>query len=862
MMLPTGRADSPAPPPAPPAKESAAKSGPKLDAFGDPLPDGAIARLGTVRFNHGDGMRSLLYSPDGKTIVSVGNGRARVWDADTGAELRQFSTGTADWNEEAVLTPDGKNLVLLIQSFQNDPLRVFDVETGKSLRDTKLQVRRNEMSIERKNTLSPDGKLAALFGPDRIQVHDVETTKQLYALPKKGREVKSISFAGPDLLVTADQAKKIEVWEARTGKLVHSFDHGGPVGPVGPVGTIAASADGKLLATVEHTTMHVEKFLEKDVVRIWDLAAGKQKHELASRRDRWFMRIGFSPDGKFVHAYSLGRNAYEVHVWNVETGKQVGETHDAVGQVMAMSPDSKRVVAGSEHGGKFDAWDAVSGKLVVTAEAPGPWAGTVHLSPTGDRVLTLTANALVQWDGTTGRPIKTTPLDPHLAERPWCQFSSNGRYAVLVQANEKDGKVVIWDLTAGRATLTIPVAEPPHGIAAAFSQDSSRVAIRLLGKDPKVTIRDLKTGKESAAIRVRSDDWPDQMFFGPDGQTLVVSGKRTVGYNLPSGKEEFAWVMAPEPIKGNAQIGIAGGAMMSESDRRAWRSLVISPDGTLAACVLDAGWSPKATIRDRIALCDARTGKVIRRWADSGKQSRGYEVTAFSPDGRLLATSEGNDIHLWEVATGKEVRAYRGHRNEVHAMAFSANGRRLASSGSDATTVIWDLSAPNEGSADAAARWTELLNEDAAKAYPAVWRLADAADDVVIPYLKKQIQPVTEEDMAKIRRAIRDLDSDEFRIRDRAFKDLADLGYAAQAPLRAVLDKQPSAESRNRVEQLLAKVTGPPAAGESLRTARALSVLESKRSAAANELLRELANGAPDAWLTQEAKSALARSSK
>ena len=857
-MLQAGRADPSAPPPAPPAKEpAAAKSAPKLDAFGDPLPDGAIARLGTVRFNHGDGMRSLVYSPDGKMIVSVGNGRARVWDADTGAELRQFSTGTSDWNEEAVLTPDGKNLVLLIQSFRDDPLRVFDVETGKSLRDTKLPVRRNELSIERKNALSPDGKLAALFGPDRIQVHDVETTKQLYAMPKKGREVKSIAFAGPELLVTADQAKKIEVWEARTGKLVHSFDHGGPVGAIG---AIAASGDGKLLATVDHTTEHVEKFLEKDVVRVWDLATGKQKHEFASRPNRYFMRIGFSPDGKLVQAYSAGQNAQEVHVWNAETGKQVGETHDAVGQVMAMSPDGKQVVAGSEHGGKFEAWDAASGKPVVAAEAPGPWAGTVHLSPTGDRVLTLNANALVTWDGTTGRAIKTTLLDPHLAERPWCQFSPDGRYAVLVQANEKDGRIVIWDVTAGKAMQTIPVSEPPYGVAAAFSQDSGLVAIRLLGKDPKVTIRDLKTGKESVAVQLKSENSPDQMFFTQDGQMLVVSGKRTVGYSLPSGKEEFAWVMSPEPSKSDLQMGIGGaGGVMRESDRRAWRSLVVSPDGTLAACVLDAGWGPKATMRDRIALCDARTGNIIRRWGDSGKQSRGYEVMAFSPDGRLLATSEGNDIHLWEAATGKEVRSYRGHRNEVHAMAFSANGRRLASSGTDATTVIWELSAATQGNADPAALWAELLNDDAAKAYPAVWRLADAADDVVIPFVKKQIRPVTAEDMAKIRRAIRDLDSDEFRIRDRAFKDLADLGYAAQVPLRAALDKQPSAESRHRVEQLLAKVVGPPAAGESLRTARALSVLEAKGNPAAKEFLRELAGGVADAWLTQEAKAALRR---
>jgi hypothetical protein len=54
--------------------------------------------------------------------------------------------------------------------------------------------------------------------------------------------------------------------------------------------------------------------------------------------------------------------------------------------------------------------------------------------------------------------------------------------------------------------------------------------------------------------------------------------------------------------------------------------------------------------------------------------------------------------------------------------------------------------------------------------------------------LKKRIRPLTAEGMAKIRRAIRDLDSDESRIRDRAFKDLSDLRQSARAPLRAALD--------------------------------------------------------------------------
>src|SRR5262249_45087471 len=95
----------------PPAKDKLPETIPgaaRLDAVGDPRPDGAVARLGTMRFNHGDGLRNLLYTPDGKTVVSVGNGVARVWDDATGAERLTFSTGTTDWDEIAVVTPDGK----------------------------------------------------------------------------------------------------------------------------------------------------------------------------------------------------------------------------------------------------------------------------------------------------------------------------------------------------------------------------------------------------------------------------------------------------------------------------------------------------------------------------------------------------------------------------------------------------------------------------------------------------------------------------------------------------------------------------------------------------------------------------------
>jgi hypothetical protein len=280
----------------------------------------------------------------------------------------------------------------------------------------------------------------------------------------------------------------------------------------------------------------------------------------------------------------------------------------------------------------------------------------------------------------------------------------------------------------------------------------------------------------------------------------------------------------------------------------------VSPDGSLAACILDAGWAPDAKIADRIVLCDARTGKAIRRWGDSGRQSRGYEKLAFSPDGRLLASSDGYDIRVWEVGTGKEVRVLRGHRSEIEALAFSGNGRRLASASWDSTVLVWDVCPQMKGKlADA---WADLASADPAVGWAAVGRLAD--DDTAVALLRKHLRPFTAADSEQIAKLVASLDSDEFRSRDRAFKELVELGHAARPALRAARDKKPSAEVADRLDQLLSKVIGPPSSGESMRTSRALAVLEAKGTSEARTLLKELAGGA-DGWLTTEAKAAMKR---
>jgi hypothetical protein len=272
-------------------------------------------------------------------------------------------------------------------------------------------------------------------------------------------------------------------------------------------------------------------------------------------------------------------------------------------------------------------------------------------------------------------------------------------------------------------------------------------------------------------------------------------------------------------------------------------------------------------VRGRVALLEARTGKLLRRWDDSGVGTRRFEEMAFSPDGRLLASSDVNAVHLWEVATGREVCTLKGHRGEIESLAFSADGRRIASASQDSTVLLWDLAlvlhvagskAVAPGEDEMAVWWGDLAGPDAHRAYTAIWRLADAPA-VSVPFLGERLKPVTEAQRKEIRQHIAALDSDTFVVRDKAFQQLRNLGPAAAADLRLVLEKSPSLELRRRVEQLLEDLSGQPMAGEPLRTLRAVAVLERAGTPKARHLLQTLAGGLPDAWLTRETKAVCER---
>jgi hypothetical protein len=110
----------------------------------------------------------------------------------------------------------------------------------------------------------------------------------------------------------------------------------------------------------------------------------------------------------------------------------------------------------------------------------------------------------------------------------------------------------------------------------------------------------------------------------------------------------------------------------------------------------------------------------------------------------------------------------------------------------------------------------------------------------------------------QVRQLVRDLDSQEFRAREKAAQELAERGHEAEAALRALLAGQPSAEVRRRAEALLEQLE-PSRFPERLGELRALEVLEVIGTREAREVLATLVQGAPHCRLTEEAKASLGR---
>jgi WD40 repeat protein len=157
--------------------------------------------------------------------------------------------------------------------------------------------------------------------------------------------------------------------------------------------------------------------------------------------------------------------------------------------------------------------------------------------------------------------------------------------------------------------------------------------------------------------------------------------------------------------------------------------------------------------------------------------------------------------------------------------------------------------------------WSDLGSLDGAAAYRAIWQFA-AEPDATLSFFEKLLAPVRAPDPKVLARLVSDLQSEQFATRTMASAALQKLGPLAMNALVEERKKNLPLDSQRRVATLLKRLNGPKSDKDSLRSARAVEILEIMGSERAKSLLKKCAAGAAGAILTEEARATLERFAK
>lgn len=612
----------------------------------EPLPDGVLARLGSGRLRHTDRLRDMIFAPDGKSLVTGGDGTLRLWDLSTGQLLRRYEL-LSDWILRIAFSPDGKTLTVL-EGHHDMTWRRLDVATGR-------ERSRIEFPDTRDVALSPRGdRVAAVVRKENtVRIVDAATGKETLRLPYSGEDG-GLAFAPDGRSLALADAAGLRVCDATTGKTLATLN-----AKASTARRILFSPDGQLLATIQGPT--------GNHACVWDVQTSRQRL-LLDGPESFDRRFCFSADSRWLAVSSV---AGPIRLWDVGGGGvEKGRTIETPSEIrhLAFSPQG-RTLATSTPSGTVLLWDVDTGKrLPVSADPVEPIR---HLRFTADSKQLVGSSP--RWharDVGTGRLVRQFADEGHPGE-PTLLSPDESMLAVADRA----GTITLHDAKSGRVLHTLEGRDGRIWVLR-FSPDGQRLFAA--GFSKRITVWDLTTVRLERRLESHTDP-VSKLAVSPDGRLLA-----SATYAPPF--EDFAirlWNVAD------------GRLLRTLSLRRgSAHDLAFSLDGRLLAAV--GGRPGLANPRGEVQVWDVATGR--ERGEFVGHTERATCV-AFSPDGRMLVTgSIDRTVRLWEVASGKERKVYRGHEGAVESVAFAPDGRSIAAASPDAPVFIWNV----RGKGDAA----------------------------------------------------------------------------------------------------------------------------------------------------------------
>jgi WD40 repeat protein/uncharacterized caspase-like protein len=670
-------------------------------------------------YNNLFGATRLVFSPDGR-LLATGTFRSntiKLWETATSRKLRDLSASGQTAPGLAPMIAFSRDSRLVAASAADNSVKVWDVNSGRELQ----------------TLAGPQGGMTAAFG------------------------VYFIAFAADNRLVTVSDAARI--WDLNTGHELRTLDLTSPgtTGFNGTEGGMAISSDGTQLIILndDNEVRVVDLSSGREVRRVklsdkradsvsfavtsdghllaatnidkrlklWDLNTKKEQDLVQTAKE--YNQIKFSRDGRL---FALSEN-YVVKIWDTATARELvqikipnsGAFAAQADAFFALSEDGKRVATGG-----FDTdtiiWEAESGKRISTLNGRTNMAYNVAFSADGSQ---LSSGGRTRWDLRTGRGLRVIPASP---EKTYEVPSPDG--VVLAVMKPNNSVLTLVEAPTGRQLQQFtPSGETGVVQRMRFSADGKLLAVvygvsddqrrtpsaTSFTRGSQVKIWDVKSGRELHSLV--SDTIPSEAEFSGDGSVIATIGSG-IGlmsqislWDVQSGSKLRDLTTAPQastftpPVFNRGQIkrgqmpqmpnmaDIAAmmtnvmGTMSAGTMGRTVTSMAFSPDGKT---LVTGGVESKANIDIAAMMGAATSGKKPKKSSQGSPQP---DPADMMKDFKVETVGQ---VQVWDVASGREIATLKGHGRAVSKVAFSRDGKLLATGGTDNTIKIWDFASQRE----------------------------------------------------------------------------------------------------------------------------------------------------------------------
>ena len=563
---------------------------------------------------------------------------------------------------------------------------------------------------------SPDGKtLAAGTWDGKIRIWDSKTGQLRTTLTGHKDRIDRLFFTqdGETLISTGDMwrgDRTIQLWNAKT--LQHRMTLPQKIMD----SAITLSPDGDVLA-INHSKG----------IRLWDVKTAKQIAHITDKKISFTLvyLLAFSPDGELL---AIGNN-YDIYLWDTKT-QQFRATligHESSVSFLKFSPDSKILASTSrwyaDQGTSIWLWDTESGQHIATLLGHKEGVRLFEFSPESDTLVSTSGDLTIRaWDINAGQ--LEASLTGHKAELFSLEFIPDGTTLI---ARDWDANIHSWNVKTGEYKNVF--AGQTHLRTTKFTQENSAwftwyspaifsadgKTLYCANADNTIWVCDTNTGKIKKKITGYTFQ-PYNVLFSLNKQTVANAGPdNTIHlWDMNTGKIKATLKadiedVIPEAFSSDGKILASEG----QNEIQLWDVKADSFNAVFKRFLLKQTIHLISFIQDRAPLeYQRQLASFARTVRNKEKRSEQYKVTfkghtghvgavAFSPDGKTLASGGSwNDttqkydttIRLWNLQTAQSKAILTGHTSGIRCLGFSPDGKILASGSHDNSIRLWNTS--------------------------------------------------------------------------------------------------------------------------------------------------------------------------